>query len=360
MKTTAAAAWLVIPWLVILAIKSLEAWAYVRLSGQPFEIPSLLRGEVPVAVAGLVVTPFALWLGFRWPLTRNCWRRRLMILVPAVATVAVLVSALRIHLWEAVGLSPGGTAGSGSPLLFSLASVFHVDVINISFMVALGQLLYVMRDRHDHMLRSARLEAQLADARLHLLQSRIQPHFLFNTLHTAGQLIRAARNREAREVLERLGLLLRRTLDARSALIPLATEVDLARAYLEIEAIRFSDRLRVHWDIDDTVEEAGVPALLIQPLIENAVRHGVARTTTPVTVTVRIRRQGGMAIVIVEDDGPGFDPESLKNATGTGLGNTAQRLDAAFGGEATLETSRAAAGGARVTLRFPWIEAVAR
>jgi hypothetical protein len=350
------ALWIVLPWLGLLLLKTLESWSFLRLQGQTFAFSDLLRHELPIAVVGMLVTPWGLWLGFRLPITRSTWRKRTPILVPAILATVLVMNVARARLWLMLGVIPmgGGTVMSNS--FASLASVFHIDLINVTFMVALGHLLFFLRDRQAQALQAARLEAQLAEARLHVLQSRIQPHFLFNSLHTIGQLVRAQRNGDAMHVVERLGQLLRSALEERPALIPLGDEIEFALAYLEIESVRFSDRLRVTWDVKGAeLERALVPALLLQPLIENAVRHGIGPHADAGKLDIRIERRDELIEISVDDDGHGFGERANGSAgTGVGLRNTRERLNAVFGAAASFETMDRAGRGARVLIRFPY------
>ncbi|HSJ09543.1 MAG TPA: ATP-binding protein, partial [Longimicrobiales bacterium] len=139
-------------------------------------------------------------------------------------------------------------------------------------------------------------------------------------------------------------------------LIPLAEEIGFAHAYLDIEAVRFSDRLRVSWDVEPGVEAGLVPALLLQPLIENAVRHAVAPRREGGVIHVRITRDEGDVVIDVSDDGPGFGASCAEPGARTGLNNTRDRLHAAFGDSGGIELGRSTSGGARVTVRLPFVD----
>ena len=221
---------------------------------------------------------------------------------------------------------------------------------------------------YEHFLRSQEQEAQaqalqseLARAQLQALRMQVNPHFLFNTLNAITVLVRGGQTSKAGRTLRLLSDLLRATFrGADVQMVPLREEVDLVERYLEIEEIRFGDRLRVEIDVDPDTSEVPVPYLLLQPLVENAVRHGVAPHAEAgvVRVTARpttVHGRRGLALTVA-DSGPGFAGDgtaALADDDGVGLSNTKQRLDTLYGDAYTFELGTAAEGGARVTLQVP-------
>ena len=204
----------------------------------------------------------------------------------------------------------------------------------------------------DGQLREARLETGLARARLQLLKTQLQPHFLFNTLNAISALVHVDVE-AADRMLARLGDLLRSTLeDFAVQEAPLARELEVVRSYLEIEQGRLGPRLRVEWDIAPDISDALAPTFLLQPLIENAIRHGIAPRTGPGRIDVRARRIGTELHLEVWDNGPG--PTSGAVQGGVGLANTRARLFHLYGTAQRLELEKARWGGcvARVILPF--------
>lgn len=189
-------------------------------------------------------------------------------------------------------------------------------------------------------------------ARLAELQSRIRPHFLFNTLNTALSLVQVDPAR-AEEVLEDLAELFRVALTDTGESVTLAEEVELARRYLAIEQIRFGSRLSVSWDLDADAGAARVPPLLLQPLVENAVRHGIAPVPGPGRVSVAARRRNGELVLEVHDTGAGFGAGGPPRR-GVGLSNTESRLRQLYGDAARLELGAGTAGGATVAVTLPY------
>jgi LytS/YehU family sensor histidine kinase len=223
-------------------------------------------------------------------------------------------------------------------------------------LVGIGHALaYAERVRHEQAEKAA-LQTQLVEAQLGALRMQLQPHFLFNTLNGVAMLIRSGDPGRAVEMVALLGEVLRGLLRTSSALeAPLASELQLLRNYLEIEQIRFGDRLRVAWQVNDHVGGALVPPLILQPVVENALRHGLWPQTEGGALAIAARRAGAELELEVTDEGvglaPGFDPD---RSTGVGLANVRARLAQMYGSDASLEVSPGAVCGVRVRLRLPY------
>jgi two-component sensor histidine kinase len=198
----------------------------------------------------------------------------------------------------------------------------------------------------------ARLAAQLADAKLGALRMQLNPHFLFNSLNAIAVLVRDQNTRDASRMLELLGGVLRQVLHGENRQeIPLDDELRFIEQYLAIEQVRFSDRLQVRWSIDPSVRDALVPEFILQPLVENAVRHGVAKRSDAGTIEVAARVEGGDIVLSVQDDGPGYRAQN--GDAGVGLANTRARLETLFAGAGQLQIAQATTGGTIATVRFP-------
>ena len=207
--------------------------------------------------------------------------------------------------------------------------------------------------RRRRELDAARLEADLAQAQLRALQMQLQPHFLFNTLHGIAMLTDTD-PAAAEAMAVKLADLLRATLRLRDVPeVPLRTELELLRAYLEIEETRFGDRLAVTFVAPDDVLDTLVPSFLLQPIVENAVRHGVAPRVETGHIAIRAAREAGALVLSVEDDGPGFGADPFA-AHGVGLAATRERLALRYGdaGSIRCEARSAGARGARVAIRI--------
>lgn len=204
----------------------------------------------------------------------------------------------------------------------------------------------------------ARLSEQLSIARFAALQAQVNPHFLFNTLNTIAVFVRDNDRQAAVRIVEQLSDVLRTTLSShRANEVPLAEELELVRRYVAIEEARFSDRLRPEFDIDDSLLSAAIPSFALQHLVENAIRHGIAKSPDAGRLIIAARRDGATLEISVMDDGAGVDPEIVM-PQGHGVENTRERLRALYGGRATLEITRRAEGGTIATLRTPYREMV--
>jgi LytS/YehU family sensor histidine kinase len=227
-------------------------------------------------------------------------------------------------------------------------------------MLAVLYALNYFREYQQRELDAWQLEARLAKARLQVLRMQLHPHFLFNTLHAVGHLIRTDAA-EAERVLGRLGELLRLMLDtAGEQQVPLRQELDFLRAYLDIERARYGSLLEVRMDVEPGLMEAAVPPLILQPLVENAVLHGPARAGRAGRVEIRARRAGdAMLRLEVWDDGPGLGHyPSSGSGTSIGLANTRARLAQLFNGSHRFEIGNAAVGVLAV-MEFPLGHALA-
>jgi LytS/YehU family sensor histidine kinase len=201
---------------------------------------------------------------------------------------------------------------------------------------------------------AARLSAQLAEARLGALRMQLHPHFLFNTLNAVTVLARDHDNAGTVRMLTLLSDLLRDVLRSdRGHEVSVDEELAFARRYLEIELVRFADRLHMREEVDDDVRELRVPVFVLQPLIENALRHGIAPKAQGGTVTIGARVVGSDVELWVEDDGVGLPSDWSADDYGIGLANTAARLRESFGARGILALSRVPGGGTRAKVHLP-------
>jgi two-component system, LytTR family, sensor kinase len=221
----------------------------------------------------------------------------------------------------------------------------------VYFLILLGdEAMAHARARQDEAAQTDRLARQLSDARLALLQRQLHPHFLFNALQAISTLLHRD-PATADRLLVRLSDLLRAMLDdASGQMLALRTELDLTRKYLDIEQVRFGSRLHVEWRVDEAVLDVPVPSLVVLPLVENAIRHGLAPRVGPGRLTIGARADGAALLLSVEDDGLGA---TLPLAHGLGVGNTRERLTALYGERAGLDIDTSSQHGFRVTVRIP-------
>jgi sensor histidine kinase YesM len=233
---------------------------------------------------------------------------------------------------------------------------FYVSLLVYAAVVGLTSYVRDSRERRARELQLSRVEGQLTRARLEALNAQIRPHFLFNTLHAIGQLWRSGRPDEADAMLDRLGSLFHRVLSSTSRLeIPLEEELELVREYFAIEEARFRDRLTTRIDVPDDARRCMVPPLILQPIVENAVRHGVSASATGGTVTVAARLTDGRLMMTVVDDGPGNGNGAAKThqGTGTGLRNTRERIEQMYGARGSMRMDHPPTGGTIVSIELP-------
>ena len=214
--------------------------------------------------------------------------------------------------------------------------------------------LYYQRAK-DREIQASALEAQLARANLDALKMQLHPHFLFNTLHSISELMHQDVS-AADRVIARLSELLRLTLENTGVQeVTLKAEIDFLQGYLEIERTRFRDRLTVAMDLTPETLDAMVPNMILQPLVENSVRHGIARRAGPGTILVRSSKNGGNLEILLRDDGPGRSPSPPPSANfGVGLNNTRTRLQQMYGDAQRLDIRQPETGGFEVQITIPY------
>jgi signal transduction histidine kinase len=288
-----------------------------------------------------LLAPPVMWIGGRVPFRRGRMARAIAVHLPASIALGSVKIAFQALLTSTVfGVSRQPT------------SFLKIYVTLLTYWALLGVAAFAReyaqrreRDRH-----AADLQTALARATLDALKMRLQPHFLFNTLNSISALMRE--DVEAADVmLTRLADLLRMTLDrADDQEVPLKDELDFVEKYLDIQRVRFGERLTVRVEVDPHTLPLAVPSLALQPLVENALQHGASRRTGPATVVVRTMKRDATLIVEIEDDGPG--PPAVP-ASGHGLDTTRARLRHLHGDRASLTLAPGAMGGALARLSLP-------
>src|SRR5687768_713321 len=310
-----------------------------------------------------LLTPLIVWAGRRWPLERPLGRVLALHLVFSLLWAASkLFLEAGFHLgWNTLWpFDSALTVSSELTLLFIFG--FHTSVVAYWVVLSIQAAIrnyQRYQEREQAVLRSelraSQLETQVAQARLGALKAQLQPHFLFNTLNAIVVLVRQQKGRQAEETLARFSDLLRAVLaDMEAQEVSLARELEYLRLYLSIEQLRFSDRLRVDIDVDPELLDAAVPHMALQPLVENAIRHGVGQSANPGVIGIRAARTGEALHVVIQDDGPGFGAEGVGGGLRLGLANTRARLNQLYGDASELRTEAAPGGGALVTMVLPF------
>ena len=291
--------------------------------------------------------PFIVCLARHNPLDAGPTTRILGWHIPAFIFVPVLHIALYALFLHAVD-------GDERPYLKTsimlMKSGLFFRYLTYAFLLATSYSIDYYRHYKDRELRTSRLEAKLVEAQLQALKSQIHPHFLFNTLNAISSLMHKDVE-AADEAISRLADLLRATLEVNGAQeVTLRQELDLLKQYIEIERLRLGERLRVTMDVQQEANQAMVPNLLLQPIVENAIRYGVATQSRTGTVMVSARYAEAKLELRVSDDGPGL-PENFEE--GIGLRNTKARLRQLYGMNHSFLMTEGASGGLCVTLQIP-------
>jgi two-component system LytT family sensor kinase len=335
-------------WTALGLLCGLQIWISMLAHGH--SLPRVLTYQVLTWNAWFLLSPCIGWLARRFTLAPPTARA---VIVHAVAALAI---APLHSLWWAmllVQVQPYDAMGAqrfADAFWPIVRSGLALQLCVYSGVLAAHYAVDYYEKFRDRERVAARLEASLSDARLHALELQIQPHFLFHTLNSISALVRTARQREAVTMIAGLSDLLRYSLDhAGEQRVTLAEELAIIARYLEIERLRFPDRMAFEIDVAAELRGAVVPTLLLQPLVENAIRHGVARSAGPGRIAIRACRDGGRLCIDVFNTGT----LAADHRAGIGLRNTMARLRHLYRSEHSFEL-RADDGGVVASVTLPW------
>lgn len=335
---------------------SVTAQTYLSMLGHGHSFWRILWWQLSVAGLWALFAPALVRLGAslqqtRVPVSRAC---AMVVGAGALAISAHTAIAAQLSIWLRPHV-PVVVSDFGTAFRSQFESQFATDILVFAMLLVLGRTVAVSDRARRSALRESRLEAELARAHLETLRLEIQPHFLFNTLNSIAALIRMQANDKALTMLLGLGTLMRATIDRPpDHLTTLASEVDFVRQYLDLQGARFGDRLDVGLAVEPAAAHVMVPSFLLQPLVENALRHGIARKPGRSRLEIDVRLEGDELLVTVQDDGVGLGPGfHLDRDAGTGLRNIRVRLQQLYGSAGRLEIDAVPAGGARVSVRLP-------
>jgi len=322
-------------------------------------LQGLVHGKEPVyilpsivyAIAGFMLTLLLRELYYR------LWQRPPWILLP-VATVASLLVGM---MFEATRVLAYINLYPTDWYLDTWWHAFEDFTLSWYLMMAWSGLYFgikyyrTVQDQREMLLRA---NSMAHEAQLKMLRYQLNPHFLFNTLNAISTLILAGENHTANQMVTRLSSFLRHSLDRDPMQkLPLKKELEALKLYLSIEQIRFEDRLRLRWDIDEPAWQARVPSMILQPVIENAIKHAIAPRDDEGVIAIAATVSAGELCLSVTDNGPGVDdPDSLLSTPqgrGVGLANTRERLAVLYGERQRFEVRNVEPTGLRVTLCFP-------
>ena len=347
-------------WTVPALLSAVETQVYLAAAGHARPLWYTFLADGMGWYAWALLTPAIVTLALRERLT---WPPRARVIVAHLVMLAV--GALLHAVMDSVFIRNFPVMPQMRPplpfityVVRMLVSYAPVSLVSYALIVGAGMALGLARELRLREQREAVLGEALARADLSALRSQLQPHFVFNTLHSIALLMREGDTARAQRVVQLFADVLRNVLHAdATAEIPLATELDVLARYLAIEETRFEDRLRVVWCTDPALSDALVPAMVLQPLVENAIRHGIAPRAAAGTLEVGSARDGDVVRLWVRDDGLGATNASdATRGDGIGLKNTRARLAGLYGDRASLTLTPANEGGTVATVRLPYRE----
>ena len=356
-------------WIIPAAFAVINRIAQTKLNGWDPATARDLIWEAGDWFAYALLTPAVFAISKRWPLVKpHVFRRALfhlgmsLVFCVAWATCGKLLQLILNLIFNSTMIRTAMAAGTKQ-----FAAMLAVDWLSWVFItLPFGVAVYLCVVGIEHASRYfveareqevqvARLSEQLAGARFAALQAQVNPHFLFNTLNTIAVLVRDNERQAAVAIVEQLSEVLRASLSShRQNEVTLGEELQLVRQYVAIERARFSDRLRPEFIVDDSLLSALVPSFAVQTLVENAIRHGIAKQPDAGLLTVEAKKDVVTLVITVVDDGVGIDPDNIQ--PGHGIENTLERLRAMYGDEASLEVRKRPEGGTIAILRVPYHE----
>jgi two-component system, LytTR family, sensor kinase len=305
---------------------------------------------LPPLVYWIALMPGILWLGLRFPLRRGTLARSVPVHVGAAVAAAALYAEVLVRLMHAWLPDPPVYFGS----VAEWGIRFQFGLLAYSFILCWGYVHEYFTALREREVALTRLETELAQAQLRALKAQLQPHFLFNTLHAITVLIRHDTEAAGRMVMRLADLLRMTLLDSDRQEATLEQELKFLRLYLEIEETRFRDRLQVRWEIAPGLEDAAVPTLLFQPLVENALKHAVATRAAGGRVVIGASRTDELLILRVADNGPGLRSGDLTSGAGIGIPSARARLERLYGPHHRFSLDPNDDGGLSVTVRIPY------
>jgi len=336
-------------WSLFALFMLLQSYLYRTRVGQTIDLGSLIAYEAAYAYTWALLTPLILWLAERFRIGARPFRYTII-----HGLFGLVIAAVQ-------KISSGSIAQAISdPSSFSWETQYRLVIAYLDYGLLVYAIILLLKYSFDYFhryreteIQRSQLETRLARANLQALRMQIHPHFLFNTLNAISVLINED-PAAARETLARLSELLRVTLEHDGVQeIALEQEIDFLERYLGIEKTRFGDRLTVRFDIDPGVRRAAVPTMILQPLVENAIKHGINRRRGPGCVEIIAERTNGRLVMQVKDNGAGLG-ERGEQRKGLGLSNTVERLEQTFGNEFRFGLSQNAEGGATALVEIPF------
>jgi hypothetical protein len=350
-------------WVFIGLVYAAPIYLEVRSEGMGHSVVKVFAWGILTWLAWAPLQPAIVWLARRYSLLGGVWKRSLLVHLPAFIVCSALHSAAAV----AITLTVKPWDNMGYPTTFwprflsRMQGSFGGDLLIYGGIVGVCYAIDYYRKYREREFAATQLEAQLAQAQLDSLRMQLQPHFLFNTLNGIVGLVRDNKNDAAVRMLVGLSDLLRHALEHSDRQeVQLREELNFIKLYLSIQQMRFPDRLQIDLDIDPATSKALVPNFVLQPLIENALRHGIGRSAGAGSIGISSRRENGSLLITVSDNGAGLPNHwQLKTNCGIGLANTAARLQQLYGENHRFDIHNRDGGGVEIEIVIPmrWEEA---
>lgn len=341
-------------WALYALNSTIHSHYQTMLAGRPIPLGRIIFGEFSFGAMWALVTPLILYLRTRWPIARP----RMLLNVARHFLVAACCIAFTKLSWDVLYQPQSGWVRTGftwKKVVLSVGGFYESGILLYTLVLMAAYAVEYYLHLRQEQLTSARLRAQIAEAQLRALRMQIHPHFLFNTLHTISALVQED-PQAAERTIARLSDLLRITLDTRDeAEVPLSQEMKFLDLYLEIEQTRYEDRLAVSRTIAPEAGDALVPHFVLQPLVENAIRHGLEPQVDGGHITVRALRDGASIVLEVADTGAGFDPLAPVASGGSrfGLAQVRERVATAYDGQGRVELNATPGQGTLIRIHLP-------
>ncbi|HEY0544211.1 MAG TPA: histidine kinase [Pyrinomonadaceae bacterium] len=343
-------------WSLVALFFSSQAYVQARIYQLPVTFLRVMSWQFSSCYVWFLLTPIILWLNRRFPLERGKWRRSLPAHILFSILVALVQQSVDARVLPLLGYYPGVTFKSyWEAYKFFLFVNFHLALFFYWAILGVNYAIDYYQKYRERELRASQLEMRLAQARLQVLKMQLHPHFLFNTLNAISELVYKDPE-SAEQMITNLSDLLRLSLENVGVQeVPLKQELDFLNKYVEIEQTRFHDRLRLSMEIEPETLDACVPNMILQPLVENAIRHGIGMRSSGGQIEIGADREGGMLHLFVRDDGRGLlngEQKALKE--GVGLANTRARLAHLYGASHRFDLKNSPGGGLTVDLAIPF------
>lgn len=351
-------------WMSFALVQVVQSFVLARAAGRAWTLTGAVVGGFPWWISWMILTPLIAWLAERFPFTAGRhWHALGKHTMAGIAVALLQVVSVGAIFWYTTGQYSGVATSLGNQVQRFFGNFFLESIVTYAGTAGVFIAIDFARAVRDEAVIRARLEAKtaalessVAQARLDALSMQMNPHFLFNTLTAISGLVSQERKAEAREVIQRLGELLRQSLgNGNGPFNTVAREAELLEDYLYIQRLRFSDRLTANVDIDRQARDLLIPTMLLQPLVENAIRHGVEPKEGKGTVQVRVTRDDDSLTIRIADSGRGFTlgGDGRPAREGIGIANTRERLDHIYGSAASLVLSNPVDGGAEALVVLP-------